>query len=130
MSTDETGLKEPGRLPPNWQDIVKEGIDALAWSENILDRELLQATDPNALLAGIREVSGLATRLREATEAEWESGYVRVSITQRDLDVLEEWEHRGVSLRNLRSDRFGEARQRAPHFRALRLFLEAYLNGP
>ena len=56
MSTDETRLNEPGRLPPNWQEIVKEGIDALAWAENILDRELLgiaEALRSSGLAAGI-----------------------------------------------------------------------------
>lgn len=129
MSIDETASNEQTGLPANWREIVDNGIDALLWAENSLDRELLQASDPTALLAAIRDVSELAKRLRDATETEWRSGYVRVFLSQRDLDLLEEWEHRGMALRNSRSDRSGEARQRAPHFRALRLFLEAYLSG-
>lgn len=127
VSTDEAGLNEAGRLPEDWREIVSEGIDALAWAENMLDRELAQSSEISALLAGIRDVSGLAERLRETRDAEWENGYARVSLTPRDLAILEEWEHRGVSLRNSRNDRLGEARQRAPRFRALRLFLESYL---
>lgn len=127
VSTEETGQPEANRFPENWREIVKQGVDALTWAEGMLDRELAQSSETGPLLASIRDISGLAARLRDTREAEWENGYARVSLTPSDLTILEDWEHRGVSLRNSRFDRLGEARQRAPHFRALRLFLEQYL---
>jgi hypothetical protein len=108
-------------LPANHQIVVRDGIAALRWAQEVLELRAAAAPEPEPLLLRIRDVAGLAGRLEDATADDWEQRHVLSVLSPQDLDVLAQWEQDSATL----AGAVGRSRQ----FRALREMLGSYMEA-
>lgn len=115
-------------LPANYEQIVREGVEALGWLESVIERRIEHSGETASRLLALRDVTGLAGRLAGAEPFVWREGLIRNILSLQDVGVLENWEKEAPHIIHSRED--PEPAASSPHparIRALRHFLELYL---
>lgn len=78
------------RLPTDYQRIVAEGVDVLHSLSAELRAEAERRPEAPQLWLAVRDLEGLAARLAQADEWEWQHGFAGNWINGQDFGVLDE----------------------------------------
>jgi hypothetical protein len=116
------------KFTPAHERIVREGLDALAWLELVIERRIRRLGETDSLLLALRDVCGLAGRLSDSAPEEWRQGRVWSVLSPQDVWVLEGWEREAGRILHSAEDPAPKLSGRHPaRLRRLRELLEQYL---
>ena len=113
------------RLPSNYAEIVGAGVAALRTAGASVRAAATVRPDAPELWLVVRDHEGLAGRLADLDEREWQDGFGAMFITGQDLGVLDELLQNGVAPRG--SPAFSLTPEQATSLTRLREFLQQHL---
>lgn len=113
-------------LPPDYRAVVAAGVSTLRDLGAAARTAADQQTDAPELWLTVRDLEGLADRLAERDEWEWQNGFGDMFIAGQDFGVLDDLLRSGVRLSSGRS--IPLAPTQATSLVHLRAFLRRYAN--
>jgi hypothetical protein len=78
------------RLPADYPDIIGGGVGVLRYLGTKLRAEAERRPEAPELWLAVRDLEGLAARLANASEWEWQHGFADILISGQDFGVLDE----------------------------------------
>jgi len=112
------------RLPSNYPEIVAAGVAVLRTvSANVRAAATRQPDAPELWLV-VRDHEGLAGRLTDLDEREWQDGFGAMFITGQDLGVLDDLLKNGATVQG--SSVVSLTSEQATSLTRLREFLQRY----
>lgn len=111
-------------LPSNYAEIVAAGVAVLRAVSANVRAVATEQSDAAELWLGVRDHEGLAGRLADLDEREWQDGFGVLFITGQDLGVLDELLTKGVRLQE--SSVVSLTSEQTTSLTRLREFLQRY----
>lgn len=117
-------------LPATYRDIIRDGVAALRYTANLLAQHAGREREPGETLLAPRDVDGLADRLEELGEWEWQEGFASLFLGGQDFGVLDSLVEDSLRASPYANDStFDDRQRRGQQLATLRNFLARYKAG-